>query len=106
MTRKQHLSEIAEKLRESHEGDIEKIISQIAIALHYINAVPKTKKGPETIYVLTVTQKVMETYIKMRSKPNGLNTDTLLNFKKHLEKAALQLEIFTDGLTEDPIENS
>lgn len=100
MTKKQQLLDIARKLRLSEVSDIEKVISRIAIALHHVESHPKMPRTSETIYVLTITQKVMETYLKMSSK-GSLGAGTLVNFKKHMDKASVQLESFSNEIPED-----
>lgn len=100
MTKKQQLLDIARKLRFSEANDIEKVISRIVIALHHIESHPKMPRTSETMYVLTITQKVMETYLKMSAKGN-LGIETVMNFKKHMNKASVQLETFSKEMPED-----
>jgi hypothetical protein len=98
--RKEQLKDIARKLRLAQTDNIELVISHLAIATHYVNELPHIQSTPGTLYVISLTQKVMETYHKMLSANDKKVPDRTMvsNYNKHIEKAALQLETYAGSL--------
>lgn len=99
--RQEQIRDIAKKLRNSTPDDLEKVISYLAIVTHYIEQSSDTKKNASFLYTISVTQKVMETYLKMsgNSETNEISLRSIKeNYSKHIEKAASQLEVYANGM--------
>lgn len=99
--RQDQLKEIARKIRKAETGDINLVISYLAIANLYVCELPHIHSTSATLYTISITQKVMETYSRMfSSRPEKKVIDRTIvnNYRKHIEKAALQLETFVGDL--------
>jgi hypothetical protein len=97
VTRNQ-LLHISNQLGTASIDDIGKVISLLVIASHHVETTGHPARS-ETLYVLLVSQKVMEKYLDMLSRrPVTVRHQIEENFSIHLSRASAQLQEFSSIL--------
>lgn len=95
---KTQLLSISEQLNTATPDDIVKVISLLAIATHHVEGSANPGRA-EMLYVLLITQKVMEKYNDMMStRPALMSRKTEDNFAKHITKVVNRLKVFSSEL--------
>lgn len=96
MTRVQLLN-ITEQLENSSSDDLIKVISLLVIASHHVEASEHPARAT-TLYVLTLTIKVMEKYNEMMVNPRFSSSTLNINYRKHIDKVVAQLRQFSSEI--------
>lgn len=85
------LMSIVKQLEKSDPSELLKVISLLSIASYHVEEVIHPARA-STLYLLTLTRKVMEKYHDMISlRPKLASTKMNENFRKHICRVVIQL---------------